>query len=86
MIQYRIYTEDKNRADIETIVARHFDSFTIIPTIGYWKGVAENSLIIEIFGNDQFTTVKEVAEYIKELNKQECVLVTRTPLIHSELI
>jgi len=79
---YRIYTEDINRNKIEAAANNLFDGFTLIPAIGYWKGIKENSIIIEIFTTD-VDSVFSLADQIKEFNNQEAVLVvsvfTREP-------
>ncbi len=74
---YRILTENKNNAEITSIVDKYFEGFTILTGIGYWHGIPENSLIIEIY-SDAFcakNNINEIAEQIKELNSQEAVLV-----------
>jgi len=79
---YRIYTEDINRNKIEAAANNLFDGFTLIPAIGYWKGIKENSIIIEIFTTD-VDSVFSLADQITEFNNQEAVLVvsvfTREP-------
>ena len=82
---YRIYTEDMNRPEVVKVVSKYFDSFTVIPTLGYWKGIEEHSLIIEVIGLNQLIRVKQVAIDIKALNKQAAVLVTMNS-INSVLI
>lgn len=84
---YRILTEDKNRAEIVGIVEEHFDSFTIYEAKGYWRGIAENSLVIEIdtLGNAEIDkadnkiekTITYIAKRIKHVNHQEAVLIQR---------
>jgi len=74
----RIITENKNRDEIVSIVKYHFDGFTIIPTIGYWQGIAEKSLVVEIsgyFDDTMIDGVEKIAERIKVLNNQDAVLV-----------
>ena len=78
---YRIYTEDKNRNRIVEIVGLDFQGFTIYPALGYWNGMPENSLVIEILGSviqpqkDELAIWK-IANRIKEENQQEAVLIT----------
>lgn len=84
---YRILTEDKNREGIINIVKKHFDGFTLIPTIGYWEGTKENSLIIEInipLDRNSFM-ILVVANQIKVLNQQQAVLVQKINM-ESDLI
>lgn len=78
MILYRIQTEDINFYSIIQIVQKRFDAFSTFKGNGYWKGKREASLTIEIMENDgALERVKEIAREIKEINGQECVLVTR---------
>lgn len=71
---YRIFTEDVHRERIEELVSAHFDGFTLIPAIGFWKGARESSLIIEI-ETDDVVSVRELADSIKFANAQESVLI-----------
>jgi hypothetical protein len=76
---YRIMTEDINRDSIIAIVSQNFESFTIIPAMGYWRGNAEKSLIIEIIGNaDDYGKIQDCADNIRRQNKQECVLIIQS--------
>lgn len=72
---YRILTEDKNRQEIASIVSKRFDGFTLLAGQGYWKGLAENALAIEIESAEDNATVFALADEIKRYNKQEAVLV-----------
>jgi hypothetical protein len=71
---FRICTEDKQRGDIEMIVSKSFQGYTILQADGYWNNVFEHSLIIEIV-TPHYYQVKEVAEKIKVLNNQDAVLI-----------
>ncbi len=74
---YRICTENKNTDGITSIVDGYFEGFTILTGIGFWHGIPEDSLIIEIY-NEAFcakNNINEIAEQIKELNSQDVVLV-----------
>jgi hypothetical protein len=74
---YRIYTEDKNREAIEKICSEVFDGFTIIHANGYYKGIKENTIIIEIVVSiPDLRAIKYLADNIKRLNHQESVLIT----------
>lgn len=76
---YRILTEDKNRDGIVDIIKEHFDGFTLIPAIGYWQGVKENSLIIEISVTPRPDNYRiyVIVDQIKILNSQQAVLVQK---------
>lgn len=64
-----------------TILDKYLDGYTLVKAKGVWKGKSEDSLIIEI----DFPTktvidcdiVHRIANLIREVNKQECVLVQR---------
>lgn len=76
---YRIYTEDTNRETIVQIVSRWFDGFTLIETTGYYKGVKENGLIIEVISEDLTDALKiqAIEQSIIRENGQECVLTVK---------
>lgn len=73
---YRIYTENKNPKEIEKIVSKYFEGFTIVKTSGFWRLQKENSLIIEIEApRIKRAKVNQVAKEIKKANNQQAVLV-----------
>lgn len=85
---YRIATENVNKPWIENLISKHFDGFSMIDQIGYWKGIKENSLVIEIQGNDSVSDtgssdearkIEEICFGIKEMNHQESVLLQVVP-------
>ncbi len=96
MSLYRIITENKNRADIQRLLQKRFDGFTLFRATGSYTNAVgthiEPALIIEIDldgsgPNDgqSYKDVAEVAQQIKSMNQQEKVLVQQIPCI-SELI
>jgi len=79
MIKYTIYTEDKNRKDIEKIFdnSLFIKGYTLIETIGKWKGITEKALKIEILLQKNYHhQIKSICQKIKRQNKQEAVLFT----------
>ena len=72
---FKIYTERMNEDKINELLSISFDGFTVIHTQGNWKGVKEDSIIIEIITKNE-TLVKAIAQAIKKFNKQEAILVT----------
>ena len=77
-------TEDKS-ATINSLIVKHvskfFPGFTIMRGIGYYKGVREKSLTIIIVAKPRDrSTIHNIAEKIKYLGHQECVLVVETPV------
>jgi len=83
MVKYTIYTENKNLAKIEVILNDSIiiQGYTIINTQGYWQGLKEKALKIEILLEqshllDYTTILKTICKKIKIVNKQEAVLLT----------
>jgi hypothetical protein len=74
---YRLYTEDLNRGAIVERVGTYFPGFNIREAEGYYKGQRERAIVIELMAPaEQAHVVKFLAAVIKQLNRQECVLVT----------
>lgn len=71
---HRVYTEDKNKREILRLVAKRFQSFTLQPTLGYYRGKPERSIVIEIVGAAK-REVNAVARLIGAMNGQKSVLV-----------
>lgn len=81
MLTIRLYTEDKNRDRITTIVGEHFEGFSLIPCEGVWHGTIERGLIVEIASRTPVTDIplaRLIAQEIKAYNTQEAVLMTIT--------
>jgi len=76
---YRIFTEHKNTEHITKIVGRYFKGFTLLNGVGFWQGVPERSLVIEIIGTEADASKVELVAYqIKKANTQEAVLIQET--------
>jgi hypothetical protein len=73
---YRIYTEEKNKKAIVGLVAKQFEGFTLQPTLGYYRGKAEKSIVIEIVGATA-AKIKRLAKQIGEMNGQQSVLILK---------
>jgi hypothetical protein len=73
---YRIYTEKKNLRAILRLAGKRFESFTLQPTAGYYKGKSEESIVIEIVGARE-RTVNALASAIRRMNGQKSVLVLK---------
>jgi hypothetical protein len=74
VFSHRILTEDVNRETVVSIVSKYFDAFTVYPAIGYWKGIPESSLTIDIIGGN-YPDVRRAAIDIKAANNQDAVMV-----------
>lgn len=78
---YRIITENKiETVDVirEAMAFHKIDGYTLIETRGYWKGTAENSMILEIDADRGIETsykIGNIAKMIKLNLDQESVLV-----------
>ncbi len=76
---YRIFTE-KTNIDLNPTINKYFDGYAIIDAQGYWQGIPERSVIIEIVTDDLRGVQEEkkitlLATDIKYVNKQESVLI-----------
>lgn len=71
---HRVYTEDKRRATIVRVISKQFESFTLQPTTGYYRGKRERSIVLEFVGVKE-SEVKWLASRIREINRQASVLV-----------
>ena len=80
--QYTIHTEDisaVNRSLIVKTISKHFAAFNIQTGTGYWNTERENSMHITIItdrSKAQRHLIERIADDIREINKQECVLLT----------
>lgn len=73
IIRYRIHTQHV----APNMVARHFDGFSIVRAQGFWKGKAEDAVIIEILGTvDDGPKVRTLASEIREQYRQHEVWIT----------
>ena len=65
---YRIFVEDFDRPTIVKIVRKYFYSFTTLEGVGFYEGIQESSVVIEIDSNCQEYNVKaRIDSIIKEL-------------------
>ena len=80
MIKYTLYTEDLPTLD--GIISKSFDSYTLVKQVGIWKSTREASIQIIIILDDAISPFKimELAKEIKDVNKQQAVLVTEEPV------
>jgi len=75
---FRICTENVNQDEIAKIVGKKFDAFNLVTGVGFWKGQKENSLTIEIVGDDiKIDDINSIATEIKNVNNQDAVLVQK---------
>ncbi len=75
---YRIFTEDLKPKTIQEPASKYFDSFTINKAVGYWKGIKENSTILEfVLDGPHDAKITQLATEIKISLNQEAVLVQK---------
>lgn len=74
---YRIFTENKNQKEIEQVINKYYEGYTLIKGEGFWRLQKENSLIIEIVTEDADAKISAIATDIKSINKQDTVLVQK---------
>ena len=83
--EYCIYTQDNG--SLAAIVAKYFDSFTLIPSMSFWKGQTTTSACITILSEDSYPErVEHLIEEIMVRNKSESVLLTILRLHDIELV
>lgn len=58
--------------DLESILDKYYDGYTLTQGLGHWKGQRERCYIVDLF--DCFLGFKLIDEIKRKLN-QECVLV-----------
>jgi hypothetical protein len=56
------------------VISKQFESFTLQPTTGYYRGKPEKSIVLELVGAKE-SQVKWLAARIREINRQASVLV-----------
>ena len=74
---HRIYTEAKNEREIVRLASARFESFTVQPTSGYYRGKRERSIVLEIVGTRPHL-VRDLAQRIRRMNGQKSVLILKT--------
>jgi len=91
MKRMKLYTENKNTEKLIELISESLDAGTIYFGKGMWKGNLEDSLIVECIVDDvDVETVKgilkKLAEEIKKMNNQECVMITTENLEKVEFV
>lgn len=85
-VVYRLYTEDTGQSGLASLVAEAFDGFTLYLTAGYWRGMREPGVMIEIIGSpSDRSRVLTLAESIRRANHQQSVLVTSSPVVLTDV-
>lgn len=78
MIRYRIYTE--NKKDLDKLISKYFDNFTIYQGTGYYEGIKEKCSIIEILSKleyeNEIIKIFALILDIKIVNEQSSVIYT----------
>ncbi len=63
---------------MEAILMTHLQNYTIIPAIGFYKGVKEKSVVIEVFETSK-ETVTTVCQMLAQALHQELVVSVEQP-------
>lgn len=94
-VQYRIYlgltqgigankghaVKGKMVKDTRKIVGRFFEGYTVYNAKGVWRGSQELTKVFEIIAtNTSREIVKGIAEEIRDLCNQACVMITEKPV------
>ena len=66
-------THKVEKDKITIILNNYLDGYSIINTVGYWQGINEKSVIVEIINEE---VKKEVIQILKEDLQQYSILVT----------
>ncbi len=77
--EYRIITEDLNRDKIISLICGYYSGFSITENTGFWNHEPEKSITISIIATgslENLKIVRTIACQIRQVNKQESVLVT----------
>lgn len=59
---------------IETIISKYFDGFTEIETAGFWKGLKEKTLIVEVISEKTGSELVKIAKELKIALVQDSIL------------
>jgi hypothetical protein len=73
---YRIYTEDKNEREIIRLTSSLFESFSVQPTTGYYRGKRGKSIVLEIVGV-RANQIEKLAQQVRRMNGQKSVLILK---------
>jgi len=83
-MKFELFTENLNKATLIALTSQLFENATFIDTLGVYKGVPEDGLIITIIAPESDrSAIQSLARDIKEMNKQESVLVVETPVSYN---
>ena len=80
-ILYRIYFENLRPIQSKTIISSLLESCTVYQAVGWWKGHAENTTVVEVITFEEEKVLK-LAEFLRKVNNQESVLVTKIACEH----
>jgi hypothetical protein len=73
---HRLYTEKKNQTAIVRLIAEQFESFTLQPVTGYYRGKPEPAIVVEVIGASA-PAIRKLAQKIKKMNGQKSILILR---------
>lgn len=83
-MKFEIFTENRNLVRTIALTILRFPNATFVQSMGVYKAVPEKGLIITLIAPESDRpAVQSLAQDIKKLNEQECVLVVETPVTYN---
>ena len=92
MEKYKLYVGSNNETKIleleliKGVLNTFFEGYSLSIISGVWKGLSEQTAIIEILSENIDDKIKIVASQLKELLHQEAILISKEPIISAEFI
>ena len=69
-------TKKVEKSKIQKIVSKHFDGFSLIESTGFYKGLREKSVIVEVLTDKKLSDLLSIKEELRLSLAQESVLMT----------
>ena len=76
---YRLYVERINLPLLQATVSGYFDGYTLVWSTGFWRGLREQSVIVEVIASNSETDrikVYDLAVALRIALSQNTVIVT----------
>ena len=81
MNRVRFYIEDpgslEGQQELYNMLSLWFEGYTLYRTDGFWEGVREDSMVIEVLGNYDKMKCDDFADRVKFIFDQDAVMYTR---------
>ena len=56
---------------LESTLAKYHEGFTIQPSVGYWQGTREQSVVVTL--SDEFSTILDTIQRLKQVLNQDAI-------------